>query len=120
MSVKKALLFAALAASTIVASSLVYASRDGNDEHNDAAALAQAKVSLSQAITAAEQHAGGNASRAEFEGENGKFVYEVEVVGGGKSTDVKVDANSGQILSAQADEADHEGAENEHGGDHDD
>ena len=117
MSSKKTLLFGTLAASAIVASSLVYASRDVNEEHNDAAALAQAKISLSQAIAAAEQKVSGKAVRAELEDENGTFVYGVEVVNGGKSTDVKVDIGTGAILSAQADQADHEGDENGNEGD---
>ena len=117
MSSKKTLLFGTLAASAIVASSLVYASRDVNEEHNDAAALAQAKISLSQAIAAAEQKVSGKAVRAELEDENGTLVYGVEVVNGGKSTDVKVDIATGAILSAQADQADHEGDENGNEGD---
>ena len=117
MSSKKTLLFGTLAVSTIVASSLVYASRDVNEELNDAAALAQAKISLSQAIAAAEQKVSGKAVRAELEDENGTFVYGVEVVNGGKSTDVKVDIGTGAILSAQADQADHEGDENGNEGD---
>lgn len=117
MSSKKTLLFGTLAASIIVASSLVYASRDVNEEHNDAAALAQAKISLSQAIAAAEQKVSGKAVRAELEDENGTLVYGVEVVNGAKSTDVKVDIATGAILSAQADQADHEGNENANEGD---
>ena len=119
MSSKKTLFFGMLAASTIVASSLVYASRDVNEEQNDAAALAQAKISLTQAIAAAEQKVSGKAVRAELEDENGTFVYGVEVVNGGKSTDVKVDIATGGILSAQADQADHEGDENGHESGHD-
>ena len=112
MSSKKTFMFGVLAASALVASSLVYANRDGKEDQQDAAALAQAKISLSQAVAAAEQKAQGKAVRAELEDENGKFVYGVEVVGGGKSTDVKVDIATGAILSAQADQADHEGDEN--------
>ena len=112
MSSKKTLLFGALAAITIVASSLVYANREGNEEQHDAAALAQAKISLTQAIAAAEQKTNGKAVRAELEDENGKLVYGVEVMNGGKSIDVKVDIATGGVLSAQADQADHEGDEN--------
>lgn len=111
-------------ACTIVAATLaataVYAARGENQDHDDAAALAQAKISLTQAITAAEQHVNGKASRAELEDENGKLVYGVEVVSGGKATDVKVDINTGQILSAQTDQADREGDENKGKGERDD
>jgi uncharacterized membrane protein YkoI len=75
---------------------------------NDALAITSAKVGLVQAASAAERHVGGQASRAELEDENGKLVYGVEVVRGRDVTDVKVDANDGRILSAQADKADQE------------
>ena len=113
MNRKQTLIIGALAAAAL-ATTAVYAEHRESGEQNEAAALAQAKISLSQAIAAAEQHAGGKAARAELEDENGKLVYGVEVLGGGKSTDVKVDITTGQVLSAQADTADHERGEHEH------
>lgn len=79
----------------------------GEDDPN----IGQAKVTLTQAIAAAEQKVGGRAAHAELNDENGKLVFGVEVVNGQQATDVKVDAMSGQVLSAQADQADveHEG-----------
>ncbi|MBS0306670.1 MAG: PepSY domain-containing protein [Proteobacteria bacterium] len=73
---------------------------------NDALAAAQAKISLTQAIAAAEQHAGGKASKAEFEHSKQGSHYEVEVVGATQVFDVKVDADSGTVLSSQEDKAD--------------
>ena len=52
------------------------------------------------------EHAGGRASRAELENENGRLVYDVEVADNTKTTDVKVDAADGSVVSAQADRAD--------------
>lgn len=49
----------------------------------------------------------GIAVSAQLEDENGTAVYGVEVTSGAQTTDVKVDANNGKILSAQADQADH-------------
>ena len=77
-----------------------------NHEDNDAQAVLNTKLSLVQAVGAAEQHAGGRAIRAELENENGRIVYGVEVVGKNQVTDVKIDANNGQIVSAQADTGD--------------
>ena len=111
---RKHSIIAGTLAAAVLAATAVYAGENGNEDRHDAAALAQAKVSLGQAISAAEQHANGKAARAELEDENGKVVYGVEVVGAGKTTDVKVDINTGQVLSAQADQGDHEGDENEH------
>lgn len=74
---------------------------------NDALAIASAKVGLQQAVGIAEGHVGGKASRAEFERDKaGKTVFEVEVVKDATVMDVKVDATSGNVLSAVQDQAD--------------
>ena len=75
---------------------------------NDAAAPTQATISLTQAIGAAEQHASGRASKAEYERGplRGQWVYDVEVVAGAKVFDVKVDAGTGTVLSSTEDKTD--------------
>lgn len=78
-------------------------------EVDDALAIGKAKISLSQAITAAEQHAKGKAARAEFEpSKKGGYTYDVEVVSGAKVFDVKVDADKGTVISSNEDKADHD------------
>ena len=114
---KKSLLFGVIGA-TALGASLAFAGANGGPE-NDAALLSQAKISLPQAIAVAEQHAQGKAVRAELEDENGTLVYGVEVTNGIQTTDVKVDINNGKILSARADQADHE-AEGREGQEHND
>lgn len=74
---------------------------------NDALAASHAKVSLTQAITVAEQHAGGKASQAEFEPSKTGAVYKVEVVNGTQVFDVKVDADKGTLISSAEDTVDH-------------
>lgn len=81
---------------------------------NDALAIAKAKISLSQAIATAEQHAGGKATRAEFEHEKGSWVFDVEVASGARVFDVRIDADKGAVLSSQEDKADRDGREHEH------
>ncbi|MFZ6813394.1 PepSY domain-containing protein [Undibacterium sp. Rencai35W] len=73
---------------------------------NDALAVANAKVTMIQAVTAAEQHANGKASRAEYEQSKAGWVYDVEVVSGVKVFDVRVDAEKGTIISSIEDKAD--------------
>lgn len=107
---KRKIVLAAIASFALAGIGAVYAAQS---EENDAAALAQTKISLTQAIASAERHASGKAVRAELEDENGKAVYGVEVVAGAKVTDVKVDVNDGKVLSAQADQDDHEGVAGE-------
>lgn len=79
---------------------------EGRD--NDAVAdLAHAKVTLVQAVTSAEQHAGGRATGAELESEKGKALYEVEVVAANRAVyDVTVDAGTGKVLASKIDKAD--------------
>lgn len=106
---KTPLRLAAAFAALLGLGAVAYASQ--NQEDNDAQPILNTKLSLVQAIGAAEQHAGGRAIRAELENENGRIVYGVEVVGRKQLTDVKVDANSGQIVSAQTDTGAAQGAE---------
>jgi uncharacterized membrane protein YkoI len=77
---------------------------------NDALSVTRAKVALPQAVAAAEQHANGKASRAEYENSTLGWVYDVEVVSGAKVFDVKVDAVKGTVISSTEDNADHDDA----------
>lgn len=75
---------------------------------NDAIAdLAKAKITLTQAVSAAEAQAGGKATKAELDGERGTLVFDVEVVtADNKVFEVKVDAADGKVLSSKADHVD--------------
>jgi len=73
---------------------------------NDAVAISKAKIPMAQAVTAAEQHANGKASRAEFEQTKAGWAYDVEVVSGTKVFDVKVDGDKGTVISSTEDKGD--------------
>ncbi|MBM9613570.1 PepSY domain-containing protein [Desulfobulbus rhabdoformis] len=75
---------------------------------NDALPTHPAQISLAQAISAAEQYAAGTASKAELEQDDDQWVFDVEVINGPKVMDVKVDPQSGKILAAKLDKADHD------------
>ena len=75
---------------------------------NDALAVMAAKISITQAITAAEQHVGGKASRAEYERAKGQYVFDIEVVKDKKVMDVKVDPTSGKVMAAVEDKTEHD------------
>ena len=77
---------------------------------NDASAVTQAKVSLVDAVGAAERHVNGKAARAEYEptAKPGAWVYDIEVVTASKVFDVKVDATSGAVLSSSEDSTDND------------
>ena len=70
--------------------------------------LGKAKISLIQAVAAAEQHANGKAARAEFENSRQGWVYDVEVVSGDKFFDVRVNADKGTVISSAEDKAEHD------------
>ena len=79
-----------------------------NNVENEALAIANAKIPMTQAITIAEQHVKGKAARAEYEHSKTGWVYDVEVVSGAKVFDVRVDASTGAIISSVEDKADHD------------
>src|SRR6195256_939916 len=69
---------AIVAAAVALAVGGVYAATSSKE--NDALAISAAKIALSQAVSAADQHVGGKASRAEYERHKGQWVFDVEVV----------------------------------------
>jgi uncharacterized membrane protein YkoI len=93
------------------AGGLAYA-KGGFAENDAVTDLANAKVSLAQAVSAAEAQAGGKATKAELDGERGQIVFNVEVVTpDNKLFDVRVDAQDGKVLSSMQDTADQGGKE---------
>lgn len=99
---KKRILPIALAAlvATGAAGGLAFAKERG-DVGNDAAALANTKVTLQQAIATAEQQAGGRAVSADIGQERGATRIEVEVVGPQGVKTVMVDAQTGQVTATR-------------------
>lgn len=100
--------FSLLAVAIAAAGTVAYAAANGSME-NDAMSIAKAKISLTKAVTVAEQHANGKAARAEYENSKQGWVYDVEVVSGAKVFDVKVDADKGTVISSAEDKADRDG-----------
>ncbi len=96
-----------LAIAIATTGAVAYAAAKGGME-NDALAITKAKIPLTQAVTVAEQHANGKASRAEYENSKQGWVYDVEVVSGAKVFDVRVDADKGTVISSAEDKADHD------------
>ena len=102
---KRKLYLAALAALSATAIGGAYAAKS---VENDALAIAGAKIDMTQAVIAAEQHVGGKAARAEYERHKGQWVFDVEVIKDRKVTDVKVDPMSGKVIAAVEDKTDHD------------
>lgn len=105
---KHTVIIAFTTAAAIAMGSFAVAGNNKRAEADDAMAVNQAKISLTQAIAAAEQHTPGRSAKAEFEHSKGKAVFDVEVVAGSKVMDIKVDAMSGKVIAATEDRADHD------------
>lgn len=99
-----------LAAGVVTAASLAHATQSGVLENDAIADLAKAKISLAQAVSAAEAQAGGKATKAELDGERGPIVFNVEVVTADSEViDVRIDAIDGKVLSSKQDHSDRAG-----------
>ena len=112
---RNSVIVAAVAALTVgTAGGLAFARQVAAGENDAVADLAKAKITLVQAVAAAEAQTGGKASKAELESERGSTVFKVEVVGAdGKVLDVQVDAADGKVLSSRQDVADRGGEREE-------
>ena len=79
----------------------VYA--DDDDRHR-----ARAAISKERAVSIAERQVkGGRATDVDFERDDGRSYYEIDVRGSNKRTyEIKVDANSGKVISSKVDDDD--------------
>lgn len=75
----------------------------GMTEQNDALIKPMPKISLAQAIAAAEQGTGGKARQVDYEVHNGQWKYDIEVVSGSRVLDVAVNPDSGVVMTATED-----------------
>ena len=89
-------------------------SRGGTDK-DDIATFAGAKITLSEAVAAAERQTGAKAIEAGVENKNGAVAFEVKVANGNSVQNVIVDAQSGRVLQVGAaeDKHEHEGEEDD-------
>ena len=98
--------FTKIAIVTAALASVGVAAFAAKNVETEAASAPATKISLVQAIAAAEQQANGRALRAEYEQTKAGWAYDVEVVSGAKVFDVRVDADKGTVISSAEDKAD--------------
>ncbi|MCK9606412.1 MAG: PepSY domain-containing protein [Methylomonas sp.] len=91
---------------------LARATEAKDEEVNELLLFSQAKISLQEAITAAEQKTGGKAMEAELNDESAAVQFEVEIVKNGKVHEVIVDGKTGKVLKISLEDDAKEGAEN--------
>lgn len=82
------------------ASGMAYAATaDQSQDARDTALAAGMKVTLTQAIATAEQHAGGRAIDADVSQDKGATRIDIEVVGSQGVRTVSVDGQTGQVTA---------------------
>jgi|TARA_R100000455_G_C6271633_1_gene127973 uncharacterized membrane protein YkoI len=88
-----------------------------NDDHAEHEAFTNAAVSLSDAITFAERETGARAISAEFEKEDGHFVFAVELLdSNGREIEVLIDSAVLRVIEIEGeDEGENDGTDS--GGD---
>lgn len=91
--------------------------KENEPKTNETAIMANAKVTMAQAIATAESQVGGKAVGAGIEDQNGVVAFEVEILKDGQKHKVLVDTQSGQVMKTAM--ADDEQNENGHEGDDD-
>lgn len=99
MTNSRKLIAMAAGALLIVAGGRVFAAeKHGHGDQDDLATLAKSRVTLADAVAAAERQTGGRAMEAAVEEENGAAVFEVKVASNNAVQKVVVDAQSGKVL----------------------
>lgn len=109
-------ILAAIVALVIAAGMAANVAQASDSKEKDAKELqlfSQAKISLTEAIKAAEQKTGGKAMEAEIDDESGAVQFEIEVAKDDKIHKVMVDGKTGNVLKVSLDDESDEGSENE-------
>lgn len=96
-------IFVTLVAFAATSGLAAYAARPGA---NDALVTSHARISLVQAVQAAEGRLQGQAVKAELEASREGWIYDVEVVAREVPYDVAVDAVTGTVVASTRDRTD--------------
>ena len=98
---------------TITATNMAQAAESKEKEAKELKLFSQAKISLTDAIKAAEQKTGGKAMEAEVDDKSNTVQFEIEVLKDGKIHEVIVDGKSGKVLKVSLDDESSESTDNE-------
>jgi uncharacterized membrane protein YkoI len=90
--------------------------RNNHRQTNEAAIMANAKVTMAQAIAAAERQVGGKAVATGIEDQDGTVFWEVEVLKDNQRQKVLVDPQTGNVVKTVLGDND----EHENGQEHED
>lgn len=107
---------AAMIASGAIGGSIAAYARNNDNTTDEATIMANAKITMAQAIAAAEQQVGGKAVGTGIEDQDGTVYIEVRVVKDGSRQKVLIDPQTGKIVKAALADDEH----NERGHESDD
>jgi uncharacterized membrane protein YkoI len=98
---------------TGTAANVAQADESKDKEAKELMLFSQAKITLTEAIKAAEQKTGGKAMEAEVDDESNTVQFEIEILKDGKIHEVMVDGKTGKVLKVSLDDESNESTENE-------
>ena len=105
-----------LFAMALTAGAVTNVAQAGESKEKEAKELqlfSKAKISLIEAIKAAEHKTGGKALEAELDDGSNTVQFEIEILKDGKIYEVLVDGTTGNILKVSLDDESSESTENE-------
>jgi uncharacterized membrane protein YkoI len=98
---------------TATAANVAQAGESKEKEAKELKLFSEAKISLAEAIKAAEHKVGGKAMEAELDDESNTVQFEVEVLKEGKIHEVLVDGITGKVVKVSLEDESSESTENE-------
>ena len=102
-----------MAIMTATAANVAQAGESKEKEAKELKLFSEAKISLIEAIKAAEQKTGGKAMEAELDDESNTVQFEIEILKDGKIHEVLVDGKTGKVLKVSLEDESNESTENE-------
>ena len=98
---------------TVTAANLVQAGESKEKEAIELKLFSQAKITLTEAIKAAEQKTGGKAMEAEVDDQSNTVQFEIEILKDGKIHEVMIDGITGKVLKVSLEDESNESTEDE-------
>jgi uncharacterized membrane protein YkoI len=98
---------------TATTANVALAGESKEKEAKELKLFSEAKISLTEAIKAAEHSVGGKAMEAELDDESNTVQFEIEVLKGGKIHEVLVDGITGKVIKVSLEDEADEGTEKE-------
>ena len=104
----KKLIAAALISTGLIGTAFIVNADNRDMKSNETAAITEASVTINQAVDIALAAVPGTAKEAEFEVEDGKSIWEIEIVDATQQVyKLDIDAASGEVLEQKLKDDDH-------------